>query len=83
MKKTGTDLQLRVLLLGLVDEAYDHTAWHGPNLKSSVRRVVPEEAVWRPRPGRRHIAEMVVHCAYWKYAVRRWLLDQKRGSFPL
>lgn len=83
MKKTRADSQMRNLLLGLVDEAYDHTAWHGPNLKSSVRRVLPQEAVWRPKPGRRHIAEIVVHCAYWKYAVRRRLLDQKRGSFPL
>lgn len=83
MKKTRADSQLRHLLLGLIDEAYDHTAWHGPNLKSAVRRVLPEEAVWRPRPGRKHIADLVVHCAYWKYAVRRRLLDQKRGSFPL
>jgi hypothetical protein len=27
--------------------------------------------------------EIVVHAAYWKYAVRRRLLGLKRGSFPL
>ncbi len=73
----------RGLLLRLIDECYDKTAWHGPNLKSSVRRVTVDEAVWRPRPGRRNIAEIVVHCAYWKYAVRRRITGGKRGSFPL
>ncbi len=28
-------------------------------------------------------ADIVVHCAYWKYAVRRRLRGGKRGSFPL
>ena len=37
----------------------------------------------RPAPGRHNIWELVVHCAYWKYAVRRRLTGQKRGSFPL
>jgi hypothetical protein len=27
--------------------------------------------------------ELAVHCAYWKYTVRRRLLGEKRGSFPL
>src|SRR4051812_41993383 len=27
------------LLLQLLDEAYDHKAWHGPNLRGAIRRV--------------------------------------------
>ncbi|MCH7884075.1 MAG: DinB family protein [Planctomycetes bacterium] len=73
----------RALLLCILDEAYDRTAWHGPNLRGSVRQVSAEQAVWRPRPGRHSIAEITVHCAYWKYAVRRRILGGKRGSFPL
>jgi hypothetical protein len=73
----------RALLLRLIDEAFDKTAWHGPNLRGSVRRVTPEQAMWRPRPGRRNIAELVLHCAYWKYATRRRIVGGKRGSFPL
>ena len=73
----------RALLLCLVDEAYDKTAWHGPNLRSSIRRVSVEQAVWRPGRGRHNVAEIVVHCAYWKYAVRRRIRRDKRGSFPL
>ena len=83
MAKTKAISDQRALLLRLIDECYDKTAWHGPNLKSSIRRVTAEEAVWRPRPGRRNIAEIVVHCAYWKYAVRRRITGGKRGSFPL
>ena len=35
----------------------------------------------RPAPGRHNIWEIVVHTAYWKYAVRRRLTGEKRGSF--
>ena len=83
MAKTKAVSDQRALLLRLIDECYDKTAWHGPNLKSSIRRVTVDEAVWRPRPGRRNIAEIVMHCAYWKYAVRRRITGGKRGSFPL
>jgi len=71
------------LLLQLLDQAYDHKAWHGPNLKASLRRVTAERAAWRPGPDRRCIAEIAVHCAYWKYAARRRLTGGKRGSFAL
>src|SRR5205814_6551724 len=71
------------LLLRLLDQSYDKKAWHGPNLKSTVRRVRAAEAGWRPGPGRRSIADIVVHAAYWKYAVRRRLRGDKRGSFTL
>ena len=73
----------RGMFLRLLDEAYDHTAWHGPNLKSSVRGVASVEADWRPGSGRRNIAEIVLHCAYYKYVVRRRLTGSKRGGFPL
>ncbi len=71
------------LLLALIDQAYDAPAWHGPNLKASIRRVDAGTAAWRPGPGRRSIAEIVAHAAYWKYAVRRLLNDDPRGSFPM
>ena len=70
-------------LLGLLDEGFDRKAWHGPNLRGSVRGVTAEEAAWRPAPGRHSVWELVVHAAYWKYAVRRQLTGEKRGSFPL
>ena len=70
-------------LLGLLDEAYNRAAWHGPNLRGSIRRVTAREAAIPPRPGRHNIWELVVHAAYWKYAVRRRLAGEKRGSFAL
>jgi hypothetical protein len=71
------------LLLKLLNEGFDTKAWHGPNLRGSLRRVHAVTAAWRPRPGRRSIWELAVHAAYWKYTVRRRLLGEDRGSFPL
>src|SRR5262249_18403261 len=71
------------LLIRLLDEAYSRKAWHGPNLRGSIRRVGPGDAAWRPAPKRHCIAEIVSHAAYWKYAVRRQLAGAPRGSFPL
>jgi uncharacterized damage-inducible protein DinB len=70
-------------LLGLLDEAYSRAAWHGPNLRGSIRGLAAHEAAWRPKARRHNIWEIVVHTAYWKYAVRRRLLGEKRGSFSL
>ncbi len=74
--------ELQSLLL-LLDEAFERKAWHGPNLKGSIRGVSARQAVWRPASGRHNIWELVAHAAYWKYAVRRRLLGEKRGSFAL
>jgi hypothetical protein len=71
------------LVLRSIDQAYDAHAWHGTNLRGSVRGLALDEAGFRPGPGRHNIWELVVHCAYWKYAVRRRLTGEKRGSFPL
>jgi hypothetical protein len=38
-------------------------------------------ALRRPGPGRHNIWELVVHAAYWKYAVRRRLAGDAAGSF--
>jgi uncharacterized damage-inducible protein DinB len=71
------------LLLDLLDEAYDHPAWHGPNLRGALRGLSVEQAAWRPGPDRNCIWQIALHCAYWKYAVRRRVLGEgKRGSFP-
>ena len=71
------------LLLQMLDEAYEKKTWHGPNLRGSLRGLSAKEAAWRPGTNRHNIWEIAVHCAYWKYTVRRRLLGEKRGSFPL
>lgn len=72
-----------LLLLVAIDEGYEKKAWHGPNLHGSVRGLTAREAARRPGRHRHNIWEIVVHCAYWKYIVRRRILGEKRGSFPL
>jgi uncharacterized damage-inducible protein DinB len=68
-------------LLALLDTAYDHHAWHGPNLRGSIRGLSLGEAVWRPAAGRHNIWELIVHAAYWKYIGLRRLTGQPRASF--
>jgi uncharacterized damage-inducible protein DinB len=74
--------ELASLLSGL-DEAFQRRSWHGTNLLGSLRGVTPVQAAWRPVPGRHNVWELLVHTAYWKYAVTRRLSGEKRGSFPL
>src|SRR5262245_21528035 len=67
-------------LVRLIDQAFDRRAWHGTNLMGSLRGVALDEATFRPNPHRHNIWELAVHAAYWKYAVRRRLTGEKRGS---
>jgi hypothetical protein len=71
------------LVLALLDEAYEKKTWHGSNLKQSLKGVTLEQAAWRPGPGRHNIWEVMLHAAYWKYALRRRIEGGKRGSFVL
>ena len=71
------------LLVQIIDSGYDRKAWHGPNLRQSLRGVTARDAAWRPGPHRHNIWEIAVHCSYWKYVVRRKLTGDPRGSFSL
>jgi uncharacterized damage-inducible protein DinB len=71
------------LLLRIIDDGFSKRAWHGTNLRGAIRGLSLAEAAWRPSPARHNIWEIVVHAAYWKYAVRRRLEGGKRGSFAL
>lgn len=71
------------ILLTMLDQAFDRKSWHGTNLRGSIRGMTVDQASWRPAPRRHNVWEIVVHCAYWKYIVRRRLLGEAKGSFPL
>jgi hypothetical protein len=71
------------VLLDVLEEGYWKKAWHGPNLKQSLKGVTAKEAAWRPASGRHNIWEETLHAAYWKYDVRRILEGGKRGTFVL
>ena len=70
-------------LLAVIEQAYNKPSWHGTNLRGSVRRVTAAQAAWRASARRHNIWEIVVHAAYWKYAVARRFNGDARGSFPL
>jgi hypothetical protein len=71
------------LVLALLDEGYEKKTWHGPNLKQSIKGVSAKQAAWRPGLGRHNIWELMLHAAYWKYAVRQRIEGGKRGAFAL
>jgi hypothetical protein len=72
------------LLLFYLDQAFGRRGWHGPTLSAALRKVSVRQALWRPGPRRHNIWELVLHTAYWKFAVRRRLtrLTGERGRFP-
>lgn len=70
-------------LVRQMQESYSQRAWHGVNLRGSVRGLSLEQLCFRPAKNRHNIWEIVVHCAYWKYIVRRRLTGEQQGSFPL
>lgn len=72
-----------LLLLSMIEEGYKRKAWHGPNLRGTLRSLTAKQAARRPGRRRHNIWEIVVHCAYWKYAVWRRISGEKKGSFPL
>lgn len=70
------------LLLDFIDQAFKGPSWHGTPLWGSLRGVSASEAVKRPGPGRHTVWELVLHAAYWKYAVRRRLTRDEALEFP-
>ncbi|MBP1601979.1 MAG: hypothetical protein H6Q06_2130 [Acidobacteria bacterium] len=70
------------LLHHLVDQAYSRPAWHGPNLRNSLRGITAAQASWRPAAGRHNIWEIMLHAAYWKYVGCRRLRGGDVAPFP-
>lgn len=70
-------------LLAIIDQAYNRKSWHGTSLRGAVRGLTVAQATWRPASGRHNIQELVVHAAYWKYAVANRLARGRRGAFEL
>src|SRR5687768_14342249 len=67
-------------LLDLLDEGFNKTAWHGPNLLGSIRRVDHATASKVVIRGRKTIWEQVLHAAYWKQRVVNQVVGTER--FP-
>ncbi len=58
-------------------------AWHGgPTSVGALRGVSAAEAHWAPAPGRSSIWRLTLHIAYWKYTVRRHLVQEPIPRFP-
>lgn len=65
----------------ILQEGFGPGAWHGPDLKAALAEVTPEQAFWRPAPGRHCIAEVALHQAWCARSVRAQLSGRPAGPF--
>src|SRR5437762_40325 len=72
----------RDLLLRILGEGYERKAWHGPNLRGTLRGLNANQAFWRPASDRHNIWELVLHCAYWKFVAWRRITASRGARFP-
>lgn len=68
-------------LVRILAEGHGPGAWHGPDLKAALAEVTPEQAFWRPGPGRHCIAEIALHQAWCARSVRAQLSGRPAGPF--
>ena len=61
--------------------SFEGGSWHGPSVRETLDGVTAEEAWRHPIPGAHSIWELVLHIAYWNYAVRRHL-EPDVSRFP-
>jgi hypothetical protein len=74
---------IATLLVENVQPRPGRGGWHGgPTPLGAIRGVPADEAAWAPMPGRKSIWALVLHIAYWKYAVRRRLEGGAAARFP-
>ncbi|MHC4956488.1 MAG: DinB family protein [Planctomycetota bacterium] len=75
------DTTKEILLLQL-DGAFGGRAFQGTTLTGALRGVTPEVATFRASAKTHSIWELVLHTAYWKYVVRRHLVEEPVPKFP-
>ncbi|MCW5981653.1 MAG: DinB family protein [Bryobacteraceae bacterium] len=71
------------VLTRILNEGYGPGAWHGPDLKAALAGLTPEQAFWRPAPGRHNIAEIALHHAWCVHSVRQKLSAAPPEPFAL
>ncbi len=67
----------------VLDEGYGPGAWYGSDLRAAIADVGPATAFLRPGEGRRSIAEIALHHAYWAGEIDRKLAGGPARPFPL
>ena len=69
------------MLVRTLDQVFGTKGWHGTTLLGALRGLTPQAASWRPSRDRHNVWELILHTAYWKYAVRRRLTGEAPGGF--
>lgn len=77
-------------ILELINPPKGFQPWHGgPTLMGCLKGVSAEQAIWKPAPDRNSVWDLVLHMAYWKYAITRQLnpdlpkgFERSPANFP-
>lgn len=75
------DARLRYIIATLEPPAGKGLWYGGVSIIGSLKGVKVEQALWKPATERHSIWELMLHIAYWKYAVRNKLVDGNPGGF--
>ena len=81
---TGATLEAyRAELLRILHEAFAGPAWHGASLRTALRGVDAQEALWRAPATTNRIWDLVAHAAYTRHIVRRRIDPDGTEDFPM
>jgi hypothetical protein len=74
---------MKELLVDILDDAFNGEGWQGPNnLVNTVENLTLEQLTFSSPYEGYSIWQIVLHCAYWKWFVRKILVGEKAGEFP-
>ncbi len=74
--------RLQELLVNVLDDGFSSKGWQGPsNLVNTVENLTLDQLTF-PSPHEGYsIWQIALHCAYWKWYVRKILVGQEAGDF--
>jgi hypothetical protein len=71
------------LLLNILDDAFNGSGWQGPhNLFNTVEELTLDQITFSSRQEGYNVWQIILHCAYWKWFVRKVLVGEEAGEFP-
>lgn len=72
---------LKQTLLSCLDDAFDGEAWHGPNLYGTLANLDLEQMTYDNTVEGFSVWQIALHCAYWKWYVRKLLSNRDVPAF--
>jgi uncharacterized damage-inducible protein DinB len=74
--------KIKDILLSAYEEAFNGKAWHGPSLYGTLKKLKLDQIGHKKTTDGYTVWQVVLHCAYWKWYVRKQLSDKEIEKFP-